>query len=243
MSNWQTPQQPAVAQPTPTQFGHNQPNFGATVQPAQLAGGALVPLSGDHEILAAERTAAEQRRKTGLTIYTSVVVGIFALISLPMFFFSVVAGLVVLLTVLLTAGLTIGLVMAIAKSRELSTGLASPGALSYGQTRTTAPAEHVWAGLRQAAQVNGLTWQQVSPTTALLENSMSWSSWGNRYTVDLRPSMDQPGAGVVTVLAVPKVPFTYHDYGKNQNVVTSLLLAVPGRPLPTSGPQDRFHSQ
>ena len=91
------------------------------------------------------------------------------------------------------------------------------------------------------------------PTSIEFIKSTGFYTPGGRYLVDLRPSADRPGMGVVTIAARPHMAHIYHDLGTAQNTVNALLNAVPGRELPgqpaaqllprrPSGPQDRYRS-
>ncbi len=209
----------------------------------------------DAQILAAEREAHQRTKRTARGIFYG---GIGALMLLPMIVVGVTTGsligleffAVMLIFMAGIIGMSVGLGILAAKGMANAynnrLGMASPGPWSFGQVYTRAPAEQVWAALHQAVGISGMGSQQVGQTTIESVKAMGFVTPGAKYLIDLRPSSDRPGMGVVTIAARPAVPYAYHDMGVAQNTVNSLLLTVPGRelsgPMLPATPQDRFQS-
>lgn len=218
----------------------------------------------DSQILAAERAALAQRRKTGTTIYL-VVVGIFLLTVFGIVGLAIGASMGLRAAILL-AGISlaacaalIGLILGIMKAASSGQGAgpASKGPASWGQIYTQAPPNEVWAAINRSIAAQGMTARQIGPGTIRAEKPMNMWSWGAKFLVDVRASTDRPGWAVVSVQAEPKVSFAMADYGIAQNTNNAILAAIPGQPALGPGmapgmmpqlpqfppsPQDRHHS-
>lgn len=209
----------------------------------------------DAEILAAERADHQRSKRKARGLLYGGMMGLFTLIGLittiAMWAAMDAAALIFFVMFVGIAGFSVGLGLLIAKAIASATqnqhGLASPGPWSFGQVHTSAPAEQVWAALHQTVGMQGMSSHQTSPTTIEAIKTMGFWTPGARYLIDLRPSTDRPGMGVVTIAARPQIGYAMHDMGIAQNAVNAMLMAVPGRSqlpgaqFPTT-PQDRFRS-
>lgn len=196
----------------------------------------------DVDILAAERAAHQRTRRRARAWFYGGVFGATGSVILfgaaPLITVSVAAWLgTVLLFLAVVAcgvGLSVALARSIGNSARSQIGLASPGPWSFGQIYTKAPPDQVWPVLQQNLALQGIAVRSVGPTTIEADKPMTLTTPGTLYLIDLRPSSDRPGYGVVTIAARPRTwaAFAIHDYGISQNLVTSLLMSVPGRELP-----------
>lgn len=107
-------------------------------------------------------------------------------------------------------------------------GPASSGPRSWGQVYTQVPPDQVWPVVRQVLAALQMRIVQFGPSQIVAETSISFTSWGVTHLIDLRPSTDRPGWGVVTVTAAPKMPTTLVDYGSAKKANNAILRAIPG---------------
>lgn len=215
----------------------------------------------DSQILAAERAAHQQSKSRARAVFWSIIGGVVLLTCIPLAATlwavkPVLAAFVALVFAAIIGGsLGLGTLLgkAIGKASASPFGLASPGPWSFGQVYTPLPPEQVWPAVQFAALSQNLASGPAGLTSIEFIKSTGFYTPGGRYLVDLRPSADRPGMGVVTIAARPHMAHIYHDLGTAQNTVNALLNAVPGRELPgqpaaqllprrPSGPQDRYRS-
>lgn len=182
----------------------------------------------DSQILMAERQYSAQRRRKGTTGYWGLIAGIAIVPGLVMLVVFPPMGLLYLPIVGVAAVLGIGVAAVINKtSTAQQAGAASSGPVSFGQVYTMAPPAQVWPALQQAAATHGLFGGMIGPTTMQVNRAMGVVTPSSKVLIDVRPSYDRPGMGVVSILAEPTLPVASVDYGRHQGMVNALLFAVP----------------
>ena len=156
-------------------------------------------------------------------------------------------GIVLMLGLVATAGLSTGwlgtlvvlaLIGAVAvimvvidrtrKAAMVLKGPASPHVSSYGQVVTPADPQQVWEAVHRAlAEMGAKEYEAGGATSIRARTGVSLVSWGERISVDVRPS-GQPGWGLVSVWSRPALPSQVIDYGRSQHRANQLLTSIPG---------------
>lgn len=179
----------------------------------------------DQHILAQEYAAAEAEKRKVCLIYYSVIGGVSVLSCLFLLALEPTVGLIALLSL---AGL-VGLVMLLtwAGNRANSGGPSPSRPVTIAQVYTRRPPANAWGAMHHGMAAMGLnTIHQVAPTQLSATKGISWTSWGSRHVVDVRPSADRPGLTVVTALTRPVFPLTFTDWGHNAKLNNQILRAA-----------------
>lgn len=183
--------------------------------------GLSLRLSGvDNQILREEGTSAGQKAAWVIfPILVTVLVVFYASqdhltqYTTALIFFFVVAMVVTLL---------------VAWRIERPTAFATRGPNSRAQVYTQAPQPVVTAALVDALRRTSVIVEESDGVRVVGRKKVNFTSWGTRVFVDLRPSADRPGLGVVTVVVRPSYPLQVSDWGKSVKLATRLASSVPG---------------